>query len=144
MKLEWVVLAEGMGGDASGALTLIGVNRNVFVAQALPAVTKRAVLVHVAGDAGTLEPGAQAQVSFSVVSPSGRVLLAQSSGITLAPPIWSDLPAGIDIPAEFGLNVTEYGDHVIKVEIDLGGDRLTGEVMLYVRTPPSGEPRPAT
>ena len=36
MKLAWLVMAEGLAQDAEGALTGVGLERNVLVAQSLP------------------------------------------------------------------------------------------------------------
>lgn len=138
MRIDWMTLAEGLGSDANGALTLIGFNRNVFVSTSLPAVTKRAVLLHVSGDREEFEGREKLQVAFSVTAPSGRVLLAQTAGLTLGASPWIDIPAGLDVPAEFGLNLTEYGDHVIRAELDFEGtQQLSAETILYVRQPPA-------
>jgi hypothetical protein len=134
MKLEWMVMAEGLGSDASGALTLIGVNRNVLVAAALPAITKRAVLVHVTG-APTDIPS-DVQVNFSVLSPSRKVLVAQNASLKLAPARWANMPAFFDIPAEFELTIREYGDHTIRAEIELNDESLSSEISLHVQSGP--------
>lgn len=137
MKLEWILLAEGMGSDASGALTLIGVNRNVFVTPVLPGLTKRAAVAHIESEPGGTGPE-KLQVTFSVISPEGRVLLAQTAVLSLSPPPWEDIPPSIDIPAEFGINVSEYGPHIVRVEIDVdAGQHLSGETVLYVRQSPT-------
>lgn len=139
MRIGYVVLGEGIGADAKNAFTLIGLNQNVLMAGTLPAVTKRAVVLHLEELEGLT--GSTAEVSFTVRSPSGRVLMAQSTGFAMGERIFDDIPVTADIPAEFVLNVTEYGAHVISVEVrPHGAEVLTAEVYLYVRQPPAAPP----
>jgi hypothetical protein len=131
-----MLLAEGFGQDAKGAITAIGINQSVLVAQSLPATTKRAVLVHLVDEEGSFRPGGKLHFSFAVHSPSGRVLLAQSGQLAVGEKKWQDLPASVDLPAEFALTAFEYGTHLIVVQIQYDGtDGLECSVPLYVHEP---------
>lgn len=136
MKLDWMMLAEGFGHDAKGALTAIGVNQTVVVTSLLPTTTKRAVLVHLVDEEEVLKPGGKLHFSFSVHSPSGRVLLAQSGQLTVGEKVWDDLPVSLDLPAEFTLTTTEYGEHRITAQLQYDGAKdVECSVPLYVHMP---------
>ena len=136
MKLESLVLAEGMGQDANGAYTLIGVNQNVFSPQSLPAGTKRAVLAYFVEEPGeNLEwAGKSAEVSFTVTSPTGKVLAAQTGQLSFGEKNFADVPVALQLPNEIILQVREYGDHRIAVAVTFPDESVVkGELTLYVR-----------
>lgn len=136
MKLDWMLLAEGFGQDSKGAITAIGLNQSVLLASSLPTTTKRAVLVHLVDEEDSLKPGGKLHFSFAVHSPSGRVLLAQSGQLVVGGKIWKDLPASVDIPAEFTFTAYEYGAHRIMAQIQHEDiDSVECSVPLYVRKP---------
>jgi hypothetical protein len=135
LRIAWVILAEGIGSDAKHAFTAIGVNQNVLVTPKFPATTKRAVIAHF--EDVELTSGDSVQVSFSVIAPSGRVLVAQTGTVTATDPPWPELPRVFDVPAEFAISVSEYGTHILRAEaVPPDGEVLTGEVALYVMKPP--------
>lgn len=136
MKLDWMLLAEGFGQDAKGAITAIGLNQSILISASLPATTKRAVLIHLVDEEGSLRPGGKLHFSFAVHSPTGRVLLAQSGQLTVGEKVWADLPASVDIPAEFTFTAYEYGVHRIAAQIQADDiDTLECSVPLYVHEP---------
>lgn len=131
-----MLLAEGFGQDAKGAITAIGLNQSVLVSASLPATTKRAVLIHLVDEEGSLRPGGKLLFSFAVHSPSGRVLLAQSGQLAMGEKVWKDLPASVDIPAEFTFTAYEYGVHRIAAQINYDDtDSVECWVPLYVHEP---------
>jgi hypothetical protein len=133
VRLDWLVLAEGLGQDASGRLTAIGLNQNVLIAPTLPLITKRAVIAHFIDEENELSHGDRVTASFTPTSPSGEVLGAQETEATIGRRTHLDLPASMDFPMEFFLNIREYGRHCLGVELALpNGKKLTGEVYLYV------------
>lgn len=141
MNLEWIILAEGLGTDAKDAVTLIGLNQNVFMTPVLPAPTKRAVVAHLLLEDEEVFLGASARFAMRVEAPSGTVLSASSGGGELSPGLNPDLPSTLDIPAQMALMITEYGTHKIIVEITGPfGDQCKGEVLLFVAPPPSNMP----
>ena len=136
MKIEWVLLAEGIGQDARPAMTVIGLNQNVLVAPSLPAPTKRAVIAHLVADDKPWNPGDKVTVRFSVMSPSGQVIAAQTAQATVGEQAWSGLPASTDLPAEMLLTISEYGVHRFEVDVQTStGEEMNGEVDLYVISP---------
>src|SRR5215469_15336594 len=96
MRLEWVLLAEGVGTNSAGAVTAISINQNVFATQSLPATTKRVILAHFAGEVEETAglAGKEVTVSVQVLSPSGEAVFATSAGGKFPPPTYSDLPSG--------------------------------------------------
>src|ERR1700728_4346746 len=144
MKLEWIILAEGLGQDAKAAVTVIGIGQNMLLSPTLPALTKRAILAHFvengSDDAGSaVKAGDQLVFSVRVTSPSGKVITAMNTPATLAPKVWPDLPASIDMPAEMVFTCPEYGRYEISVDASLpSGDAIGGSIDFYVReAPPS-------
>ncbi len=131
-----MLLAEGFGQDAKGAVTAIGLNQSILVTPSLPASTKRAVLVHLVDEEGSVRPRGKLHFSFAVHSPSGRVLLAQSGQLAVGEKVWKDLPASVDIPAEFTFTAYEYGVHRIVAQIQYDdADSVECSVPLYVHKP---------
>lgn len=139
MRIEWFILAEGMGFDAKGALTVIGLNQNVLVTTALPATTKRAVIGHLVDDGQRLSPGENLEFALSIESPSGKVISANTGRIAIdGETTFPDVPATIDLPAELAVVATEYGNYVIKLEVrPPDSTELKAEVILHVLEPPS-------
>lgn len=141
MRLEWIILAEGLGQDAKAAVTAIGLGQNVLIAPSLPAVTKRAILAHFVENGSTsaeesekpVKAGDQLIFGVKVTSPSGNVITAMNTPAMLAPKAWPDLPASIDMPAEMVLTLPEYGCYKISVDATLpSGDAITGSLDFYV------------
>jgi hypothetical protein len=140
MKLEWILLAEGIGQDARGAITMIGLNQNVLVAPALPALTKRALMAHLVDDDQPLKEGDVINFKLKAVSPTDEVISVQSGQGVIAPTIWPDLPHMLDFPMEMILNCQEYGTYRIEFEMKFPDGKTSQEtVSLYVRQPPSLE-----
>lgn len=127
MRIEWILLAEGITYDSRGALAAVGLNQNVFAANALPANTKRAVIVRLT------DPPENRTVHFryAVVAASGQILSAQEGAIEFGERRLLDLPAALDVPAEFALSLSEYGEHRIEFEVS---DREANET-LFVHVP---------
>jgi hypothetical protein len=132
MKLDWLIMAEGIGQDAAGVLTLIGINQNVLVTSALPAVTKRALVAHVLDDGSTLSEGAVLTAVFSATSPSGDVLASLEGKATVGRRRLSDHPVTLDLPAEVPLQITEYGTYMLGVRVSAANESVTGELALHV------------
>ena len=136
MKVEWVALADGVGQDARGAVTAIALSQNVFPTPTLPAVTKRAVVIHITAEPGALKPGDSFGVTFNVCDPHGKVINAQSGQVVVGPTAWPDLPVVADVPAEMMVNVTEYGTYRIEVTIRPNvGEEIVRSVEFYVKEP---------
>lgn len=129
-----MILAEGLGQDSRGAITIIGVNQNVLEASSLPAVTKRAVLVHFVDDDHDLKIGDQLNFRIKVVSPSEEVINAQAAQANVGASRWPDLPLAIDFPIEIILNCPEYGSYRIELDAQFPeGVAFKESVVLYVK-----------
>jgi hypothetical protein len=133
MKIGWMLLAEGIGQDAKAVITAIGLNQNVLTTVTLPSVTKRAIVVHVVDNTGTLKDGDRFTVTFNITSPHGKVIAAQTGQVTVGKVPYPDLPVSFDLPAELVFNVSEYGTYVIEATVQLSdGPEMSERVDFYV------------
>jgi len=140
VKVDWLLLAEGVGQDSKGALTAIGLSQNVLAAPSLPATTKRAVIAHLVEEAGGLKLGDKISVKVRVTSPAGEVISAQNAQAIVGGIQWPDLPMSVDLPVEILLNVSEYGAYRFEVFVQpVGADEMKGEVGFYVVEGPGTE-----
>jgi hypothetical protein len=130
MNIEWMLLAEGVTQDARGALTAVGLNQNVFAADEFPAHTKRAVVTRLSG----LSEDTRLSFRYAVTTPSGRTLTAQGNDIELGKRRVASLPASLDLPGEFVVSVSEYGEHRIEFEATdhASGQTVVQYVPIYV------------
>jgi hypothetical protein len=136
MKIDWILLAEGLGQDSKGAITAIGLNQNLFAATSLPATTKRAVLAHLVADGQPLKQGEKITIRFSVTNPSGDVITAQTAQATVGQRPWPDLPVTSDLSAEMVLALNEYGTYQIEVGVQIpDAEEIKGGVDFYVVRP---------
>jgi hypothetical protein len=146
VKIEWVILAEGLGQDAKGALTIIGLNQNVLATPTLPAPTKRAVVSHVVAEQGEVKAGDSLSLRFNVISPSGKVIAANTVQGAIGPFPWPELPLFLDFPAELVISFNEYGTHRFEVTAQIGeADESVGHAEFYVldaTAPQEGERSP--
>ena len=133
MRVEWVLIADGVGQDSRGAVTAIALNQNVLAAPMLPTATKRAVIAHVVEESGVLKPGDKFEVTFQVTAPSGDVVSVQKAQVAIGRLQYPDLPVSTDLPVEIVLNLSEYGAHHIEVKVRTAeGDYSEGAVDLFV------------
>lgn len=139
MRLEWILLAEGAGTNASGIVTAISINTNVVATPTVPVTTKRVVLTHFVGEPGEAADlaGKDLSVSVRVMSPSGNPILANTATSKFNLPVWPELPSGLDIAIELQLRVNEYGTHEIAVTAQADNETmLEAHTYLYVMQPP--------
>jgi hypothetical protein len=143
MRLEWILLAEGVGTNAVGSMTAISINSNVLATPAVPVTTKRVVIMHFVGEIGESAAldGRDITVSVRVLSPSGDPILANSANGRFQAPTWPGLPSGLDIAIEMSLRITEYGIHNIAVTAQADDETtLEGRTQLYVMEPSRPNP----
>lgn len=134
MKIAWALMAEGVAQDAKGVFSLIGINQNLLFTDSLPTQTKRVMLVHLEGEPNEgATDFANANITFSVVSPSGAVLSANSGQVQGAEFPFQDLPATADIPFEAVIPVRQLGEHKLQFSIAYDGGRSEEtSISLYV------------
>lgn len=140
MRLEWVLLAEGAGTNAAGAVTVISINANVVPALAFPVTTKRVVVGHFVAAPGEVAAiaGKDLSVTVRIMSPSGEPMFVQTITTAIAAPPYPNLPSGLDVAMDVAqLRITEYGvyEALMSAQID-SGDVMEGRAALYVTEPP--------
>jgi hypothetical protein len=133
MKIDWLLMCEGISQDARGAWAAVGINQNVLASPSLPTTTKRSFLTHVTEVVG----GTQVEFRMEVLNPDGRPLAVQTGHVGLSAGPIPDLPTTVDIPTEFILTFGSYGEHQIRVELSDLSNRLStsASVSLYVVDP---------
>ena len=140
MRLEWILLAEGVATNAIGSVSAISINSNVLATASVPVPTKRVVIAHFVGEPGESAhiAGQDVTITARVLSPSGEAILANSSTGKFVAPVWPELPSGLDIAIELPLRITEYGAHDIVVSAQADdGAVMEGRIQLYVMELPS-------
>jgi hypothetical protein len=119
VKIEWVLLAEGLTQDARGAITVVGLNQNIQVTDVLPAQTKRVILVHIGASEGEFKGDEVVDLAFRfwVRSPSGEIVSVHT--IQTSSEIKSEvkISPSVDIPIQIGMALTEYGTYEIGVSV---------------------------
>jgi hypothetical protein len=150
VTFDWLGIAEGSTNDARGALTLVGVGQNVMATAEFPHREQRVLIVTVLDEEGTeLGQDAAFGITLEITSPSGRVLIATHQTLTTAqasnpvgiPP---DVPGrGFQIMWSLNLEVTEYGPHIVRVEIEIPNQEpLSRSRKIYVVPPPGTSSQP--
>jgi hypothetical protein len=138
VKISWLILAEGLAQDSKGAYTVVGINQNILLTSTVPTQTKRAIIAHltaVSEDSGQKMNGAS--FTFSILSPSKVTLSAHSGQAAEASFPFPDLPATVDIAADFMVPITEFGEYQICLEVRFAdGDVARAVESLYVMRPP--------
>lgn len=119
MRLDGVVLCEGVGQDARGAFTFIAVNQNVLVAESLPHVEKRTVVVLLSEDRPSDRPltNPSGTASFRVLSPTGTIAFAITQQVPPLQRRWSDIAANLILAADVLVQAPEFGEYRIQCEI---------------------------
>ncbi len=119
MKLDGVLLCEGVGQDARGAFTFIAVHQNVLVAESLPHLEKRTFVVLLSEDRPNdrqLEK-LSGTASFRVLNPDGTVAFAITQQVPPVQKRWSDLAANLILAADVLVQAPEFGEYRIQCEI---------------------------
>jgi hypothetical protein len=139
VNIDWIILAEGFGTAANGAVTVIGINQQVIIAPSLPTTTKRGVLAHFSSDSNDTLIGPELDVTISVNDPNGRPLITQTAPARMnTERQWPELPVGLDIYLELPLRLSEYGSYEISLSLKQpGADPITGVAPFYVKKPPA-------
>ncbi len=137
-RFDWLGLAEGAVADHRGMLTLVGFGTQVLALPVLPANVALTVIGLVEADEGTppLAPDTNVSLAPQVTGPAGQILLAGQQSITAQPPLWRDIPMRMQVMLGVGLNLTEYGRHVVSLSVTLPGqEALVKERAFWVREP---------
>lgn len=136
MNISSFSMAEGSVEDASGRISLIGVNANVFAPESLPAITKRSFLLYAVDHEGVLNAGAQVEINLNLSSPSGKVLTAGGAIATVGERRWSQVPGSLHFLADLVISASEYGVYQVVCTMKPEDQpELVAETVLYVVPP---------
>lgn len=138
MRLEWVIMAEGLAQDAKAAISAISIGQNVAISPTLPFITKRALLAHLIEDDDAVKTGDQLTYRVSFISPTDKTLNAVTASASVGSFAWPDLPRAIDLPVEMILNCPEYGRYRFEVEVTLPDAVVLSETIdFWIRESPA-------
>ena len=136
MKLEWAFLAEGVGRDSRGVITVIGLNQNVLIPLELPTKTTRVMILHLTD----VEPEQTLGFTMKVTDPAGEPLAIHGGEMKIGQPQFPDLPIAADIPVDLVISAASYGTYTVEVEFkEPGGETQSISEQLFVmRSPAEG------
>jgi hypothetical protein len=134
MKLEWLLLAEGIAEDSKGAFTLVSVNQNLVFVPQVPVTTKRAVMAHLSLSKRDFQvPNGKLSFEFEFLPPSGLGAQRASGEFPILAPPFRDYPVTLDIPVEMVIPIAEHGEHVFQLTVQGPDGRSTrGRTSLFV------------
>ena len=124
MKIEWLILCEGIGTNANGAITAISINQNLVFPPALPIQLKRALIAHISDEGDSLQPGASVELAIVITSPSGAELAKVAAKLAVNDRLVTDFPGTLDFPFESILTISQYGTYSVRIELLDNGDLL--------------------
>jgi hypothetical protein len=125
VRIEALVMGEGLAQDADGLFTMVRIGQNIFAPAALPAQTKRSfLLLLVEDEAGENLEGETLEVSYQFLDPGGVVTLAQSVSLQVGEKRFKDLRAASWIPCDVMLSVSSRGTHSFEAVLRRGLDEL--------------------
>ncbi|MGV9282335.1 hypothetical protein [Streptomyces sp. NPDC003730] len=121
MRIDSVLLAEGVTNDARGAFTAVGVNQKIISSAVLPfAVKQNLVLVFTdeAEDSEFSAPeGKDFSVSVRLFDPEGQASFAVSQPLPKVGKSWVDLPALLNLVVEVPVSGSRYGRYSLEAAL---------------------------
>lgn len=141
MLLDYVIVAEGVGQDSRGAMTLVAVDQVALIAQTLPISVARLLIVRaVEARVGELTAGADLSMRFQVTSPSGDTVAAGSVTGKGGERVLPDIPVAIQVILQVQFQAPEVGEYRVAVTLSPStGSEVNAETSLYVVSPPGSE-----
>lgn len=124
LEVAWFGMAEASAIDSRGAMTLVGINQNVVVAETLPALRKRVLVLHLRDSEEPeqlLVPGARLTVKMWVNGPDESEIFRQTATVDIGEKRWADIPGGANVTTEMQLNIEAYGRYRIHCEVAVQG-----------------------
>lgn len=136
MRINYFLLAEGVAQDAGGVFSAIRVGQNITISPTVPTRTKRVFFLSLRDDDDRLADGDEVTVRLRVTGPSGQVVVESLDRIQLTAKRFPDLPGEVLVPAEFFLELPEYGAYAVVADVvDANGDESTASLELHCLAP---------
>jgi hypothetical protein len=137
MRLDYALLAEGVGQDSRGAITLIAVDQLILATATLPIQVNRVLAMRAIEETNELQD-ATVTLRLTVLSPSGDTISATSGMGALGPRLFADVPGMLNVQSMFAFLATEYGEYKINAHVTAaGGTELSVSIPFNVRKAPS-------
>ncbi|MGW2333974.1 DUF6941 family protein [Streptomyces sp. NPDC001685] len=112
MKIDHVLLAEGVVGDIRGALTLVGYNQRVINSPNLPFSFKQTLVVSLTGKA---DESVSAQLTINLVTPEGGSVFAFTQNVQMTAPGSKIAPSITNIAMDIPFSGVSYGVYRLNV-----------------------------
>ncbi|MEU5999072.1 hypothetical protein ABZ837_14730 [Streptomyces sp. NPDC047197] len=139
MKIDNILLAEGVTGDIRGAMTLVGYNQRVVKVPSLPFSFKQVLVVSLRGE---VENSSPAQLSVNLVPPEGGSAFAFTQQVQLPTPTAKDVPSFTNIAMDIPFAGISYGLYEIKVSWrEVGQDPQDRGMDIFVLDPAPEPPQ---
>ncbi|MEU6515132.1 hypothetical protein [Streptomyces sp. NPDC046978] len=139
MRIDSILLAEGITPDARGALAAVGINQKIISSAVLPfAVKQSLVLIFTdeSTDASFEEPeGKDFAVSIRVFDPAGQPTFAVSQPLPKVKKAWIDLPSLMNLVVEVSMSGSSYGRYVLEASLQENGVECEKRAITLFVTP---------
>ncbi len=130
LVFDSLILAEGVAHDQQGAPTLVGVGRNVVIADDFPVNRHFAFYTH-ATATDDLEVGSKIQWRIEVLDPAGAAIGALTKSATVGEKKYEDLPGGVNVVAELDVSIPGPGSYTAKVVVESAGETFETQALFY-------------
>ncbi|WP_405425213.1 DUF6941 family protein [Streptomyces erythrochromogenes] len=122
MKIEHVLLAEGVAADIRGALTIVGFNQRVINTPSLPFNFRQTLVVTLTDEAEGDQQAQSAQISVSLTSPEGTAAFAFTQMVQIPVKPGKGVPVLTNIAIDVPFSGVSYGNYKVKVSWQQAGE----------------------
>jgi hypothetical protein len=118
MKIDFLIMGEGVVQDASGGFSMVRIGADILQPASLPASTKRSVLLGLREEEDSpILVGTSSRIELRVTAPSGKIVAVATNTFVIGNKAFSEVPGTALIPADFQILVEETGRYVIRAEL---------------------------
>ncbi|TRO64776.1 hypothetical protein [Streptomyces sp. IB201691-2A2] len=137
MRIDSVLLAEGIATDARGAFTAVGVNQKIISSAALPFAVKQNLVLIFTDESDESEftspEGKDFSVSVRLLDPDGQASFAVSQPLPKVKKSWVDLPSLMNLVVEVSVSGNRYGKYSLVAALqEKGVDQEKKVITLFV------------
>ncbi|MFJ9900164.1 hypothetical protein ACIQPR_43230 [Streptomyces sp. NPDC091280] len=133
MRVEHVLLTEGVGADIRNAMTLIGFNQRVINAHAVPFSFRQTLVIGLIDDSEDDGVAPSGQLAINLVNPQGVAVFALNQAIQLNQRSRKDVPGFTNIAMDVQFSGSVRGRYTLQLTWqDAVGEAEKHEISVYV------------